>query len=105
MITTKQLNECDLTHKYGGNGFVMVEDLDKEYCRVTEQGTIGPASLILLAAKSLLSPTVVIYTDTDGVKQSRQEGIYSGQLHKLTEIRTGITSGKLKVEKNRVVKA
>lgn len=108
MITTKQLMECDLTHKHSGNGFVMVQDLDKEYCRVSMCGKHGLGPIVYLAAKDRLSVSPERVMD-DKTKTWAATGkdmqIVAGVLPKLNEIRTGIISGKLKVEKNRVVKA
>lgn len=107
MITTKQLKECDLTHKHGDNGFVMVEDLDKEYCRVVTHSAGKLDGLVRLAAKDRLTVSPKrVYVEETGmwVTTDKPMVIPDELLPKLTEIRTGITSGKLKVEKNRVVK-
>ena len=40
-ITKNDLLTKDLTHKYGGNGYMMIEDIDSEYCRITMSGPIS----------------------------------------------------------------
>lgn len=107
-ITQQQLETCDLTHVHGGNGFVMVEDLDKEYCRVAACGAGRLGYLVMIAAKDRLSASPVKEWD-----ESSKAYVLTGKLlaipptlmPELAEIRNGIRSGKLKVERNRVVKA
>lgn len=107
-ITQQQLETCDLTYVHGGSGFVMVEDLDKEYCRVSMCGKRGIGPIVYLAAKDRLNASPGRVFDEQRqlwVSTGRDMPIESSAMPKLTEIRTGIRSGKLKVEKNRVVKA
>lgn len=35
MITESELKQYELTHDHGGNSWVMVENFDDEYCRVS----------------------------------------------------------------------
>lgn len=57
MTTKKQLETYDLTHRHGGNGWAMCQDLDGEYCRVTSYANGQLGSQAFLAAKSQLSIT------------------------------------------------
>ncbi len=34
-LTQDQLENYELSHRHGGNGYVMCEDIDGDYCRVT----------------------------------------------------------------------
>lgn len=56
MITQKQLETHDLTHRHAGNGYAMVQDLDSEYCRISLYGK-NLGSRAHLAAKSQLEIT------------------------------------------------
>lgn len=106
-----ELTEYELTHFHGGNGFAMVEDIDKEYARVCRLGT--PITQAFLAAKSQLS----VVTMSKGVDKEKKQlppepwtlayssRMDEGFMPELAKVRAGIKQGKLKVEASHIVEA
>ena len=56
-ITKEQLLNFELSHRHGGNGYVMCEDIDEDYCRVTPAHASDDwGTLAYLASKAHMSP-------------------------------------------------
>lgn len=93
MITEKQMQVNDITHRYGGNGWAVCQKLDNDYVRLTPVMADPFGKEAVLAATSCLSVSPHP-KELDGEK-----------IEKLAELRKKIESGKLKVVFQRVVKA
>jgi len=91
-LTHDQLHNFVLSHSRGGNGWVMFENIDREYCRV------GPVTShpeqVFLAWKPLLT---VELTKDPQTGQLTECQIPDELLLKVKEIRDKIKSGKLAV--------
>lgn len=90
-ITKNDLLTKELTHKYAGNGWMMIEDIDNEYCRIT---LAGPVSLhrfqAFIAWKPILTAGIPIVPETfDQVQKLRAE----------------IKAGNYRIKETRLVKA
>lgn len=99
MITQKELETCDLTHRHAGNGWVMVQDLDKEYCRISGQGAKEFGNRAYLAAKSCLTPTELFVEE----KKIRPP-IPTHLIDPLKKLREELKSGSLKVVSTHIKK-
>lgn len=92
MITKQEMETMTLEHRHGGNGWVMIEDVDSEYARVVAAGAgLHLGHIVYLAAKDRLSL---------GYKS---EAISSELRPEVDKLRKGIRAGQLQVQKNRVV--
>jgi len=96
-LTKDQLNNYELSHARGGNGYFMCEDLDKDYCRIAVAMDLGKRAF--LAAKSQLS--VFKRTAKDGTKYDAP--IMDDVSELLSQVRSDIKSGKLAVFNSHVM--
>lgn len=96
--TKEQLEKYDLTHRYSGNGWTMVEDIDDTHCRVAyvpkvpSQGQFGGRAF--LAHKDMLEPTII----ADKLWPVKEEYIEAIQL-----LRNKLKTGELVVRSTHIV--
>lgn len=61
-LSKQDLINFQLTHRHGGNGWVMIEDIDKEYCRVIDCFACPETARGFLAWKPTLSIEMTVAT-------------------------------------------
>lgn len=91
-----ELERFELTHRHAGNGYYMVEDIDRDYCRVTP----FDKTRAFLAAKNRLS----VYkkkNEATGIEEAVQ--IPEDMLYKLQVLRNEIKIGHKIVRETRIV--
>jgi hypothetical protein len=98
----KDLMDYELMHDHGGGPWVMVEDCDSEYCRLTDPGQTRPTRAFL-AWKQKLQLRFQMETDEDGNKTA--VAVKRKPNPQLDEVREGIASGQLLVKDTRIVHA
>lgn len=94
-----ELERFELTHRHAGNGHYMVEDIDRDYCRVTPFDNTF-LRRAFLAAKTQLS----VYkkkNETTGIEEAVQ--IPEDMLYKLQVLRNEIKIGHKIVRETRIV--
>lgn len=106
MITNVELTEYELDHRHGGMGWVMVQDIDSEFCRIAATGgsvTKRVGRQAFLAAKSLL--TVSLKREDPKEKDSPMVAcrIPEDILPDLAEVRRGIKSGKIVIKDSHMI--
>jgi len=107
-LTKDQLENYELSHWKAGNGYFMCEDIDKDYCRVTEhtaqskhEGEFG--SRAFLASKSGLS---VFRKPSENDKNVMVDvPIHDEIIEPLMQLRADIKSGKLAVFSSHIMPA
>jgi len=103
-LTKNQLNNYELNHAHSGNGYFMLEDLGKDYCRVVEArassefGTRG-----FLVAKDRL--TVFKKPSKADPKVMLDVPIHDDLAEPLKQLRADIKSGKLAVFSSHIMPA
>lgn len=91
LLTKHQLENFELNHAKAGNGYIMCEDIDSEYCRLTEHRAgerFGARAF--LAAKSQLSVMRVVKD-----KVSVDIKIHPDLVEPVKKLRADFKSGKL----------
>ena len=91
MITEHQMKTKELTHRHGGNGWVVCQKLDKDYVRVTPVDGKEHGKRAYLAAVSCLSVW------------EHQKHMTDEVVANVASLRDKIESGKLKVKETRIV--
>lgn len=76
-MTKKEL-DLEYTHRHGGNGWAIAQDLDKDYCRVVSLGRGQIGGQAFLAAKNLLTPTKELDDAVAPLVKRLQDDIKSG---------------------------
>lgn len=108
MITEKELKECELVHDHGGIGWVMVENLDKDYCRVSGMSDKEVGTQAFLAWKKKLKP---MKYPVDKLNPNAPTGPIllkhkpAKALDALTAMRNALLSGSKKVVQTHIVNA
>lgn len=101
MITPNELREFELEHFHGGVGWVMVEDVDAEYCRVAPVSKGDVQYRAFLAAKDRLK----VWVRIDQYGKPYRSKITNGAALAVSAMREGIRSGNLLVEQSHVIEA
>jgi hypothetical protein len=100
MITDKELKEYEVTHDHGGNGFVMVENLDEEYCRISGVSNKDVDNRAYLAWKKKLRVSEH-REDKDSPLQRKRIPIAA--LDKVCQLRNALLAGTKKVVQTHIV--
>lgn len=103
MITEKELKECELVHDHGGIGWVMVENLDSEWCRITGLSLDAVGKQAFLAWKKKLHPMTKVVNDVRITCYVRDRDPRA--LDALTAMRNALLSGTKKVVATHIVNA
>lgn len=108
MITEKELKECELVHDHGGIGWVMVENLDSEYCRIAGLSKTDVGNQAFLAWKKKLKPMEYPVNKMDPDAPTGTIFLRHKEpkaLDALTTLRNALLSGTKKVVASRIVNA
>lgn len=98
-FTTKQAETMELQHKYGGNGYALLDAGEDEYCRVIElsRGNIG--SRVFVVLKKLCAPFVFEQTDPETKEVKRISSLLTEkQKEEILQLRTRLKAGSSKIQ-------
>jgi hypothetical protein len=102
-ISKTHLENCDLTHRFGGNGWAMVQDIDETHCRISHyaQGIGGRA---FLAHKDMLEVTLTVPTGVNPPPPEPKE-INAAAAVAIKQLREEIASGRMVIKASHIVRA
>lgn len=105
-VTKSDLLTKDLTHRYGGNGWMMIEDIDAEYCRITMAGPISLGGFqAFLAWKPCLSVSRQRKDFKDPASPIVDVEISPDTFDQVQKLRAELKAGNYRIESTRLVKA
>jgi hypothetical protein len=88
-----------MTHRFGGDGFAIIEMMDDEYCRIAKVGEKDVDNRAYLSWHKLLKPWQI--TLEGG---SKKQMLIEGELlERVEELRSDLKSGKRKVKGTHIV--
>lgn len=98
-MTKSELSNHQLVHEHGGNGFVMVQDVDAEYCRLAFAGpkskTVGRQAFLAWKKKLSIEEG---YIDPKQPALGRIKLKIADELKPdLEQVRAGITNGSIRI--------
>lgn len=104
-VTKSDLLTKDLTHRYGGNGWMMIEDIDTEYCRITMAGPIDLGRFqAFMAWKPCLSVSRRRKDFQDPKSEIIDVKISPETFDQVQKLRAELKAGNYRIESTRLVK-
>lgn len=104
MKLPKNLLNCEVQHRFGGNGYAVVCDVNDFYCRVVDLRPKSIGTLFLLAAKKLLKPWEAKVPNSNP-PQFSPIPLNEDQAKALKAVQDKLASGKFEIRKRLLVDA
>lgn len=98
-ITPEELSDYELEHVNGGIGYMMVQDIDAEYCRIAMSGP-GSITTVVMAAKSRLSVAMRVDPVT---KERFRSKLNPTEKDKIKQFNEAMQEGRICVVEQRVI--